>query len=123
MDIANLHQDILSLGAGTLLPEQMGADRYDMGKTLFRTSADDDYFKTMAPDWSRVKVPLLSAANWGGQPLHPRGNFEGYFRAATKQKWLEVHGIERWTPTTPTTESNLQRRFSMISLKKNGWDK
>ena len=42
------------------------------------------------PDWSKVKVPLFSAANWGGQGLHPRGNFEGFVRSASKQKWLEV---------------------------------
>ncbi len=42
-------------------------------------------------------TPLFSAANWGGQGLHPRGNFEGFVRAASKQKWLEAHGIEHWT--------------------------
>ena len=36
------------------------------------------------PDWSKVKMPLLSAANWGGQGLHPRGNFEGFVRAASR---------------------------------------
>ena len=86
---------------------------------------DDDYFKAMLPDWSKVKVPLLSAANWGGQPLHPRGNFEGYFRAASKQKWLEVHGIEHWTHYYTDYGVNLQRRFFDYFLKgkKNGWDK
>src|SRR2546425_3892863 len=28
---------------------------------------------------------------------HARGNFEGFLRAASKDKWLEVHGIENWT--------------------------
>ena len=84
-------------GPETLTEEEMGANRYDLGKTYFAHPLDDDYYKAMAPDWSKVKVPMLSAANWGGQPLHPRGNYEGFFRAASKQKWLEVHGIEHWT--------------------------
>ena len=42
-------------------------------------------------------MPLLSAANWGGMGLHPRGNFEGYLRAGSKQKWLEVHGDTHFT--------------------------
>ena len=42
-------------------------------------------------------MPLLTAANWGGQGLHTRGNFEGFSRAASAQKWLEVHGLEHWT--------------------------
>ena len=84
-------------GPETLTDEEMGANRYDLGKTYFAHPLDDEFYKAMLPDWSKVKVPLLSAANWGGQPLHPRGNFEGYFRSASKQKWLEVHGIEHWT--------------------------
>ena len=84
-------------GPETLTDEQMGANRYDLGKTYFAHPLDDEFYKAMLPDWSKVKVPLLSAANWGGQPLHPRGNFEGFYRSASKQKWLEVHGIEHWT--------------------------
>ena len=29
-------------------------------------------------------MPLLSAGNWGGMGLHPRGNFEGYLRAGSQ---------------------------------------
>src|SRR5262249_26335059 len=67
-------------GPETLTAEQMGANRYDLGKAYFAHPLHDDFYEAMLPDWSRVKVPLLSAANWGGQPLHPRGNFEGFFR-------------------------------------------
>jgi predicted acyl esterase len=79
----------------------------------------------MTPDWSKVKTPLLSAANWGGQPLHPRGNFEGFYRAASKQKWLEVHGIEHWTHYYTDYGVGIQKRFFDYFLKgkKNGWDK
>ena len=112
-------------GPETLTAEQMGANRYDLGKTYFAHPLDDDYYKAMAPDWSRVKVPMLSAANWGGQPLHPRGNFEGFMRAASKQKWLEVHGIEHWTHYYTDYGVNLQKKFFGYFLKgeRNGWDK
>ena len=112
-------------GPETLNAEQMGASRYDMGKTLFAHPLDDDYYKAMAPDWAKVTVPMLSAANWGGQPLHPRGNFEGFFRAASKQKWLEVHGIEHWTHYYTDYGIGLQKRFFGYFLKgeRNGWDK
>jgi predicted acyl esterase len=112
-------------GPETLTAEQMGANRYDLGKTYFAHPLDDDYYKRMAPDWSRVKVPILSAANWGGQPLHPRGNFEGFMRAASKQKWLEVHGIEHWTHYYTDYGINLQKKFFGYFLKgeRNGWNK
>ena len=112
-------------GPETLTDEEMGANRYDLGKTYFAHPLDDDFYKAMLPDWSKVKVPLLSAANWGGQPLHPRGNFEGFFRSASKQKWLEVHGIEHWTHYYTDYGVNLQKKFFGYFLKRerNGWDK
>src|ERR1700693_2217646 len=112
-------------GPETLTDEEMGANRYDLGKTYFAHPLDDEFYKAMLPDWSKVKVPLLSGANWGGQPLHPRGNFEGFFRSASKQKWLEVHGLEHWTHYYTDYGVNLQKKFFGYFLKgeKNGWDK
>src|SRR5262249_11442369 len=112
-------------GPETLTDEEMGDNRYDLGKTYFSHPLDDASYKAMFPDWSKVKVPLLSAANWGGQPLHPRGNFEGFFRSASRQKWLEVHGIEHWTHYYTDYGVNLQKRFFGYFLKgeKNGWNK
>ncbi len=112
-------------GPETLTEEEMGANRYDLGKTYFAHPLDDEFYKAMLPDWSKLKVPLLSAANWGGQPLHPRGNFEGFFRSASKQKWLEVHGIEHWTHYYTDYGVGLQKKFFGYFLKaeKNGWDK
>jgi len=67
----------------------------------------------------------LSAANWGGQGLHPRGNFEGFGRAASKNKWLEAHGLEHWTHFYTDYGRSLQKRFFDYFLKgeRNGWDR
>jgi predicted acyl esterase len=77
------------------------------------------------PDWSKVTVPIFSSANWGGQGLHPRGNFEGFTRAASKDKWLEVHGIEHWTHFYTDYGRELQLKFFDYFLhgKKNGWNR
>ena len=80
----------------------------------------------MTPRRSRSPkpVPLLSAANWGGQGLHPRGNFEGYTRAASTQKWLEAHGGSHWAPFYTDYGVGLQKKFFDYFLKgkQNGWD-
>ena len=70
-------------------------------------------------------MPLLSAANWGGMGLHPRGNFEGFLRAGSKQKWLEVHGDTHFTLFYAKYGQELQRKFFDHFLKgeDNGWDK
>ena len=80
---------------------------------------------TRSPVWAKVTAPLFSAANWGGQGLHPRGNFEGFVRAASKQKWLEAHGIEHWTHFYTDYGREQQLRFFDYFLhgKNNGWDK
>ncbi len=111
-------------GPETLTEEQLGATRRDFWQDC-RTHplASDDYWRSRLPDFSKITVPLLSSANWGGQGLHPRGNFEGFTRAGTKQKWLEVQGIEHWTHFYTDYGVTLQKRFFGHFLKgeNTGW--
>ncbi|MFL6806907.1 MAG: CocE/NonD family hydrolase [Xanthobacteraceae bacterium] len=112
-------------GPDTLTAEEMGGNRFDLGATYFAHSLDDEYWRAMMPDYTKIDVPLLSTANWGGQGLHPRGNFEGYVRSASPQKWLEAHGIEHWTHYYTDYGVHIQKKFFAYFLKgeKNGWDK
>ncbi|MGH9247899.1 MAG: CocE/NonD family hydrolase C-terminal non-catalytic domain-containing protein [Acidimicrobiales bacterium] len=73
---------------------------------------------------TKITVPLLSAANWGGQGIHPTGNFEGYEQSRSEQKWLEVHGDTHYTHFYSSYGYDLQRRFFDHFLKgiDNGWD-
>jgi predicted acyl esterase len=104
---------------------QLAQNRCSFGEDIRAHPLDDDYHKARSPVWSKVKVPFLSAANWGGQGLHPRGNFEGFVRAASKEKWLEAHGIEHWTHFYTDYGREIQKRFfdHFLHGKKNGWDK
>jgi uncharacterized protein len=115
----------LVCGPETLSDAELAKNRCDFGTDIFSHPLDDDYHRARCAVWSKVKTPFLSAANWGGQPLHPRGNFEGFMRAASKQKWLEVHGIEHWTHFYTDYGRALQLKFFDYFLhgKKNGWDK
>jgi predicted acyl esterase len=114
----------LASGPETLTEEQLGANRHDfLTDVRGNRLASDPYWTSRMPDWSKVAVPFLSAANWGGQGLHPRGNFEGFLRAATEQKWLEVHGIEHWTHFYTDYGLAIQKRFFGHFLKDvdTGW--
>ncbi|MBP2672585.1 MAG: peptidase [candidate division NC10 bacterium] len=111
-------------GPETLTPEELGANRSDFYQDCFEHRlASDEYWRSRMPDWSKVTVPLFSAANWGGQGLHPRGNFEGFVRAASEQKWLEAHGIEHWTHFYTDYGVSLQKKFFGHFLKgeDTGW--
>jgi predicted acyl esterase len=115
----------LVAGPNTLTEEELASNRIDMGRELLEHPLDDDYHRERSADLSKVVVPVLTAANWGGQGLHTRGNFEGFMRAASPQKWLEVHGIEHWTHFYTDYGLDLQRRFfdHFLKLEDNGWDR
>jgi uncharacterized protein len=113
----------LVCGPETLSEAQLKKSRCEFGDDIRAHPLDDDYHKGRSPVWSKVKAPLLSAANWGGQGLHPRGNFEGFVRAASPQKWLEAHGIEHWTHfyTDYGREQQLKFFDHFLHGKDNGW--
>jgi len=115
----------LVCGDEELSDKALIANREDYAGEALNHAMDDAYWKARMPDWTKVDVPILSTANWGGQGLHPRGNFEGFYRAASKNKWLEAHGIEHWTHFYTDYGRALQKRFFDFFLKdrKNGWDK
>jgi predicted acyl esterase len=115
----------LVCGPELLAEEEMTANRADLGMVTFAHPFDDEYYAARAPDWNKVTVPLLSTGNWGGHGLHLRGNIEGYIQAASKQKWLEVHGGTHWVGFYTDYGVALQKRFFGHFLKgeKNDWDK
>jgi predicted acyl esterase len=110
-------------GPETLPEEELARNRTDLAAAIQAHPLDDGYHRERSQVWSRINVPFLSSANWGGQGLHPRGNFEAFTQAASGQKWLEVHGLEHWTEYYTRYGVTLQKRFFDYFLKgiDNGW--
>ncbi|MGA8004355.1 MAG: CocE/NonD family hydrolase, partial [Pseudolabrys sp.] len=115
----------LVCGPETLPEAELARNRADFGAEIASHPMADDYHRARSPKWDKITTPLFSAANWGGQGLHPRGNFEGFVRAAAKQKWLEAHGIEHWTHFYTDYGREQQLRFfdRFLHGKKEGWAK
>lgn len=115
----------LVCGPDTLDEATLARNRCDFGAEIRAQPLDGPYYRERSPDWTKVDVPMLTAANWGGQGLHLRGNFEGYVRAASERKWLEAHGLEHWTEFYTDYGVQLQKRFFGHFLKgeDNGWDR
>jgi predicted acyl esterase len=110
-------------GPETLTDEELRGNRCDFAEEIRNHPLADEYHRVRSPDWSKITVPFLSAGNWGGQGLHLRGNVEGFVRAASSQKWLEIHGLEHWTHYYTDYGVSLQRQFFEFYLKgvDNGW--
>ena len=113
----------LICGTKSLTDDELAQNRCNFGEDILEHPLDDDYHKKRSAVWSKITTPLLTAANWGGQGLHPRGNFEGFMRASSDQKWLEAHGLEHWTEFYTDYGIALQKRFFGHFLKgeDNGW--
>jgi predicted acyl esterase len=111
-------------GPETFSEEELAANREDVAGKMKAHTLDDDYHRAYSADLSNVSVPLLSAANWGGWGLHPRGNFEGFLRSSSEKKWLEVHGGRHEELFTLPEAVALQKRFLDFYLKgiENGWE-
>jgi uncharacterized protein len=111
-------------GPEELTEEELAANRADP-RTHRPPELDGPGYRESSADWSRIEVPFLSAASWGGFGLHARGNFEAFTQAASTQKWLEAHPgrHEEWFYLPYGME--LQKRFFDHFLKQveNGWEK
>jgi predicted acyl esterase len=112
-------------GPATLSDDELRRNRADCDGDALRHRMLDDYHQARLPKFEDIEAPLFSSANWGGMGLHPRGNFEGYLRAGSKQKWLEVHGDTHFTLFYAKYGQDLQRQFFDRFLKgiDNGWEK
>ena len=110
-------------GPETLSDAELARNRADCDGNALRHWLIDDYHRARLPKFEDIETPLLSAANWGGMGLHPRGNFEGFGRAGSQQKWLEVHGDTHFTLFYAKYGQDLQKRFFDHFLKgeDNGW--
>jgi predicted acyl esterase len=119
----NPNTGVLVCGDETLDEAELARNRSEFGAEILAHPLEDDYHRERSGGWDALTVPLLSAGNWGGQGLHLRGNVEGFVRAPTQDKWLEMHGIEHWTHFYTDYGVAIQKRFFGHFLKgeDTGW--
>ncbi len=122
-DRVNPNTGVPVVGGEQLSDEELAANRSDLPGELRRRELDDQWYRDRSAAIEKIEVPLLSASNWS-HSLHTRGNFEGYRGVASKEKWLEVHGLEHWAEFYTDYGVALQKRFFGHFLKgeDTGWD-
>jgi predicted acyl esterase len=111
-------------GPVTHSDEELAKNRVNTFEALKSHPLCDEWHRSQTPDLSKIEVPFLSCANWGGQGIHPRGNFNGFIEGGSKQKWLEAHGDSHWSLFSSGYGLALQKKFFDRFLKDigNGWD-
>ncbi len=115
----------LVCGPETLREDELERNRQDLKREIMSRPLDCAFYRDRSADFSRIATPLLSCGNWGGNGLHLRGNIEGFLRAGSRAKWLELHGGTHWTGFYTDYGVLLQKRFFDHFLKgeKNGWER
>jgi uncharacterized protein len=115
--------DALISGTESLSEEELRANRLDCITEIRNRELDEQWWEDRRGDYSQIDIPILSAANWGGQGLHLRGNLEGFTQSASTEKWLEFHGGDHRVAYYLPEKQQLQKDFFDHYLKgiDNGW--
>ena len=100
-----------------LSDEELAANSVNLKEEFLRHELNDEYYMNRTTDLSKVTVPVLSCGNWGGNALHLRGNVEGFLRAGSKEKFLEIHGLEHFTEFYTDYGREMQKAFFDHYLK------
>lgn len=105
-------------GPETLTDSELRKNRAQLlSQTFQEREMMDEWYQARITDLSQIEIPVLSCGNWGGNALHLRGNVEGYMRIPSKQKWLELHGLEHFAEFYTPYGVDLQKRFFNHFLK------
>jgi uncharacterized protein len=76
----------------------------------------DEYHESKrAGNLSKITVPAYVVADWGDFGLHTRGALIGYTEIGSQQKWLEVHGRQKWQyfyqPSSLARQEEFYKKF------------
>ncbi len=56
----------------------------------------DDFWQGKAPAVEEIDIPTYVIASWTDHAVHTRGSLAAFMRLGSEQKWLEVHGRNKW---------------------------
>ena len=105
----------LVCGPETLSDAELARKRADFGTEIASHPMDDGYHRARSAKWDKIVTPLFSAANWGGQGLHPRGNFEGFGAPPPSRNGSRPMASNIGHISTPTTDASSNCASSTIS--------
>jgi predicted acyl esterase len=110
-------------GPASLSPEELAANRADYPGDVLAHPLNDDFYRARTPDLSKIDIPALVIANWGGLGLHLRGTIRGWMGLASRRKWLKVQSGSYFHTFLQPKNVALQKRFFDRWLKDidNGW--
>ncbi len=77
----------------------------------------DEYWQTKVPEVEKIDVPTYVVSCWSDHAVHTRGSLSAFNRLGTDQKWLEVHGRNKWAHMYTQESTRRQLAFFDRFLK------
>ena len=77
----------------------------------------DAYWDSKAPAIEHINIPTYVIASWSDHAIHTRGSLAAFMRLGTQQKWLEVHGRNKWAQMYTPESTRRQMAFFDRFLK------
>jgi predicted acyl esterase len=77
----------------------------------------DEYWESKAPPVELIDIPSYVIASWTDHGVHTRGSLAAYMRLGSEQKWLEVHGRNKWARLYEAESTRRQIAFFDRFLK------
>ncbi|QYE37119.1 CocE/NonD family hydrolase (plasmid) [Polymorphobacter sp. PAMC 29334] len=72
----------------------------------------DEYWQSKVPAVENIDVPTYVVASWSDHAVHTRGSLSAFTRLGSKDKWLEVHGRNKWARMY--TDESLRRQIAFF---------
>lgn len=114
----------VTTGVG-LSNKTLEGNRADYPREISQRELVDAWFENRTANLSKIQVPILTAANWGGPGMHLRGNFSGYTDSGSNEKWLFAHIGTHYESFYLPHYVAIQKKFFSYYLKgeQNGWER
>jgi uncharacterized protein len=111
-------------GPASIPPEELKRNREDYVENVLAHPTLDAWYKERIADLSKIELPTLAIANWGGLALHLRGTIAGWLGIASREKWLKVQSGPYFITFLMPEIVAMQRKFFDRYLKgiANGWE-
>ncbi len=116
----NPESGLFACGDHDLTEEELSANRMDLAQEIIEHSFNDEWHFAHSSQPENIRIPTLSAANWGGLGNHQRGNLYAWAATGSEEKWLEIHNGTHWSAFYTEYGRTLQRRFFDYFLKGDG---
>ena len=77
----------------------------------------DEHWRSKVPAVEQIDVPTYVISCWSDHAVHTRGTLSAFQRLGTEQKWLDVHGRNKWAHMYTAESTRRQVAFFDRFLK------